>query len=82
MEDKVKVKVKKQSKRVAKVDRELCVACGACVKECKFGAIIINQGVYAKIDEDKCIGCGKCAKICPASVITIINREEDTNGKK
>lgn len=72
-------KVKRQSKRVAKVHRDFCVACGACMKECKFGAITIMQGVYAKIDETKCVGCGMCAKICPASVIEIINRGETHN---
>lgn len=69
-------KMKRKSKRVAQVDRDFCVACGACVKECKFDAITIEQGVYANIDQDKCIGCGKCAKICPASVIEIIERKE------
>lgn len=69
-------KPKKKSERIAQVDRDTCVACGACVKECKFGAITIEQGVYAKIDQDLCVGCGKCAKICPASVIKIIPREE------
>lgn len=69
-------KAKKMSKRIAQVDRDTCVACGACVKECKFAAITIEKGIYAKIDEDKCVGCKKCAKICPASVIQIIPREE------
>ncbi len=72
----MKTVAKKKSKRIAQVDRDYCVACGACVKECKFGAITIMRGVYAKVDTDKCIGCGKCAKICPASVIEIISREE------
>ena len=68
-------KVKSKSKRIAKVDREDCVACGACVKECKFHAISIKAGVYAFVNNDQCVGCGKCAKICPASVIEIIPRE-------
>ncbi len=69
-------KPKKKSKRIAQVDRDNCVACGACMKVCKFGAITIEKGIYAKIDQDKCVGCKKCAKICPASVIAIITREE------
>lgn len=69
-------KIKRKSKRLAQVDREFCVACGACLKECQFGAITIEQGGYANIDQDQCIGCGKCAKICPASVIEIIARKE------
>ena len=67
---------KSKSKKFAKVDIEYCVACGACLKECKFGAITIKNGVYAQIDEDKCVGCGKCGRICPASVINIKVRGE------
>lgn len=68
--------MKSRSKRMAKVDTGYCVACGACVKECKFNAITIKNGVYAQVNEDKCVGCNKCAKICPASVIEIIPREK------
>lgn len=74
------MKVKPKSKKVATVDIEYCVACGACMKECPFGAIKIEKGIYAKVDEEKCVGCGKCAKICPASIIEIRNRGELSNG--
>ena len=74
------MKKKIKSKNVAVVDREYCVACGACVKECKFNAITIYKGIYASVDLEKCVGCKKCAKICPASVIDIHNREELLNG--
>lgn len=47
-----------------------CVACGACVKECPFGALSIWKGIKAKIDYGICIGCGRCAKVCPANAIT------------
>lgn len=79
---KLGAKPKKKSKIVAKVDQDVCVACGACVKECRFGAITIVQGIYAEIDVEKCVGCKKCAKICPASVIEMVSREEVENGKK
>lgn len=72
----MKPRLKSKSKRMAKVDQSYCVACGACVKECKFGAITVKAGVYAVVDTDLCIGCTKCAKICPASVIEMIPREE------
>ncbi len=72
----VKSKIKSKSKRLARVDQEWCVACGACMKECRFNAITIKAGVYAQVHGDQCVGCGKCAKICPASVIEIIPREE------
>ena len=64
-----------KSKKYAKVDRQQCVACGACVKECPMSAISVWRGCYAVIDPDVCIGCGKCARICPAGSIEVLNRE-------
>ncbi|MDD4160338.1 MAG: 4Fe-4S binding protein [Synergistaceae bacterium] len=59
--------VKKRKK--AKVLREDCVACGACVNVCPAAAVIIHKGIWADVDHDRCIGCSKCAAICPASAI-------------
>ena len=64
-----------KSKKYAKVDRQQCVACGACVKECPMSAISIWRGCYAKIDANVCIGCSKCAKVCPVGCIEVLNRE-------
>lgn len=62
---------KKRVKKKAVVDRDLCVACGCCVKVCPMNAIAIAWGVMAQVDAEKCVGCGKCSKACPASVIAI-----------
>ncbi len=58
-----------KGKRLARVDREHCVACGCCVKVCPKGAIQVVRGVFARVEESLCVGCGKCAGACPASVI-------------
>lgn len=63
------------AKKCAFVDRERCVACGACTKECPRKAISVWKGCYAKIDEPTCVGCGKCARVCPAGCIEIRERE-------
>lgn len=63
------------AKRLAEVTKDLCVACGCCVKVCPRNAISIHQGKYALVDESKCIGCSLCAKECPASIITIKKME-------
>lgn len=63
------------SKRVAKFNHAVCVACGACVKECPREAIFINKGCYAVGKAELCVGCGKCAKICPSGCIEIIERQ-------
>ena len=61
-------------KKVAVIDRNICVACGVCVKTCPKGALSIHRGCYAQVDE-KCVGCGLCAKECPAGCITVKERE-------
>lgn len=60
-----------KTKRKAIVDKNYCVACGACAKVCPIQIINIEQGVFANINFEKCVDCGKCAKTCPASVIEI-----------
>jgi len=34
-----------QDKRAALTDKDLCMECGACAKNCEFGAISVNSGV-------------------------------------
>lgn len=59
------------TRKKAHVNRNLCVACGACSKVCPLEAISVYKGIYAKVNYDKCVGCSKCAKECPASIIEI-----------
>jgi ferredoxin len=69
------------SKKYAVVDRDICVACGACTKECPKSAISVFRGCYAVVDKEICIGCGKCAGICPAGCIGLAVREEKNHEK-
>lgn len=48
----------------AKVDQEMCVNCGMCLKACFSKAM--QQGeekVFVK--EENCVGCGGCYSVCP-----------------
>ena len=61
-------------KKLAVVDRWVCVACGVCRKPCPRGASSIYRGCYAGVDGEKCVGCGLCAKACPAGCIDLKER--------
>ena len=63
-------------KKLAVVDRNVCVACGVCMKACHRSAISIYRGCYAVVDEEKCVGCGLCGKACPAGCISSRERSE------
>ena len=60
--------------KIAVINKDICVACGACVKACKREAVAVWRGCYAIVREDNCVGCGLCGKTCPAGCITITER--------
>lgn len=63
-------------KKIAAVNKNVCVACEACAKECPRAAIAVYRGCYAQVDAERCVGCGLCAKACPASCIGLNERDE------
>ena len=48
-----------------------CLGLGTCVKNCKFGAIKVINGVAA-VDYGKCTACGECVAACPKRIIKLI----------
>ncbi len=56
-----------------RLNKEVCVSCGACVKGCTLGALQWDE-------EDKrpipCIQCGQCVKYCPNSVLALSEKKE------
>ena len=62
-------------KKVAVIDRGVCVACGVCVKTCPKRALSVYKGCFAQVAAETCVGCGLCARECPAGCITVKERE-------
>ena len=54
---------------VAKVKKEKCVACGACVDICPVNAIEMKD--IAVVDDGICIDCGTCVDECPSKAIEL-----------
>ncbi len=61
-------------RKIAVIDKGICVACGVCVKACPRGAVAVYHGCYAVADGAACVGCGLCGKACPTGCITILER--------
>lgn len=62
--------IKKNNKKKAYIDGNLCIGCGGCKRNCKFDAIYRGNEYYI-INQEKCTGCEKCFKMCPADAITM-----------
>ena len=65
----VKCNNKDKGKTAKLVCTTACIACGACVKACKFDAIAVENNI-AKIDYDKCVQCYECVVKCPMHTIS------------
>ncbi|NLT96010.1 MAG: 4Fe-4S binding protein [Clostridia bacterium] len=51
----------------ARIDKDICLRCGLCVKICPFNAIASSW----EIIQDKCMGCGVCAAVCRPEAISL-----------
>lgn len=80
--------IKITDEKVAKVDREICISCGACILKCPKNCIEripASAKIYVACRTNckgketmsfckaGCIGCGICAKRCPEGAITMVN---------
>jgi len=65
---------------IAKVNKELCSGCLACLKACPFSAIeedeiedrkLRRKRTVAKVREAVCTGCGNCTAVCRMAAIDL-----------
>lgn len=63
-----KGKMEMHSKGTPRIDRNICIGCGQCVKHCANKGVSVKDG-KAYINEDSCLGCGYCISYCPKGAI-------------
>ncbi len=74
----------KQNLRIglAKIDRDLCIACGICAFKCPAKALSIDETADGErtlvYNAAVCIGCGMCQVSCPHKAIEIVGIIEQT----
>ena len=64
------------SSYVARVDADLCAACGTCEERCPMEAITVGDEDMAVVNEGLCIGCGVCTPTCSTEAVDLIQRRD------
>lgn len=59
-----------QTPYVIQPDASRCVGCGACTRQCPFGALSLQDGKVS-LNPSKCWGCGVCRAKCSAGALQI-----------
>lgn len=67
----------KQTRKIIKIDEELCDGCGLCVPDCAEGSLQIIDGKAKLVADNLCDGLGACLGSCPTGALQIIEREAD-----
>ena len=52
------------------VDGAKCVSCGACVRDCAFRALKMEDGAPRMAFPDRCMKCQHCLAVCPTGAVT------------
>ncbi|HCW54655.1 MAG TPA: nitroreductase [Clostridium sp.] len=58
------------------VDRDKCIACMQCIKDCPTGDIYLKDG-KAHVKNEACIKCGHCVAICPVKAVATDDYDMD-----
>ena len=54
------------------IDKEKCIGCGKCVKDCVSEKLAVIDG-KAEFRYERCIQCGHCFAICPTGAVSMRN---------
>lgn len=66
------------------IDREKCIHCGLCVKDCIAYSLEFDENKFphfADGGEERCIKCQHCLAICPVGAVSILDKNPENSDK-
>jgi len=67
----------KATRKIIRIDEDLCNGCGQCIIGCAESALELVDGKARLVAEKYCDGLGACLGECPTGALTIIERDAD-----
>lgn len=65
-----------------KINKDLCVNCGFCVKECPTFALEMSEEGPKTVLPQNCFACGHCTAVCPKGALDNSKAPFDRQGEK
>ena len=65
-----------------KIDKDKCIHCGLCEKDCVAQIIHLDADKIPNItneDQEKCIKCQHCLAVCPVGAISIFDKNPENS---
>ena len=59
------------------IDKEKCIGCGMCIKDCFPDNLFINEGKAES--KGRCMQCGHCIAVCPVNASSVTRRKRFPN---
>ena len=62
-------------------DRELCIKCGVCERQCSKGVHALDEALgIMRAEHRKCVNCQRCVTLCPTQALAIADWPQVGNG--
>lgn len=63
------------------IDKEKCIHCGLCIKDCSAKALEFDEEKFPVINEKRCFKCQHCLAICPVGAISVCDKHPENSDR-